>query len=250
MQAKKQPVAPVRMSIPVRPMVDDPLLRIQPCIGQGDMVAGEVVRMVCSNEACTNNQYVPLQTFEQFEDYVLMQLRKSPRARGWTPEQCRAHVWTKKGYELVYRACGCNCGQGFVRRDMQYMDPMILYGDGTPPQPKPKPAALVDSGGSGVALPIPTSKPGLTSAQIVSSNAGGSAGAYPALAVVAVQGYDTDDEEGICPLCMEEMDSTDQTFLPCPCGYQVMKSLSLSHLATQNPLTCCHYQLSLVVFEY
>ena len=24
-----------------------------------------------------------------------------------------------------------------------------------------------------------------------------------------------------CPLCVEEMDTTDLSFLPCPCGYQV-----------------------------
>eukprot|EP00961_Rhodomonas_salina_P128455 1731312-Rhodomonas_salina.2 len=31
------------------------------------------------------------------------------------------------------------------------------------------------------------------------------------------------DEDGgaTCPLCIEEMDSTDMSFLPCPCGYQV-----------------------------
>ncbi len=29
------------------------------------------------------------------------------------------------------------------------------------------------------------------------------------------------DEETICPLCMEEMDLSDKNFLPCPCGYRV-----------------------------
>ena len=39
--------------------------------------------------------------------------------------------------------------------------------------------------------------------------------------------YDTgdsfisDDDEELCPLCVEEMDLSDKNFKPCPCGYQV-----------------------------
>lgn len=31
----------------------------------------------------------------------------------------------------------------------------------------------------------------------------------------------SDDEEELCPLCVEEMDISDKNFKPCPCGYQV-----------------------------
>lgn len=31
----------------------------------------------------------------------------------------------------------------------------------------------------------------------------------------------SDDEEELCPLCVEEMDLSDKNFRPCPCGYQV-----------------------------
>jgi len=187
------------------------------------MVAGEVVRMVCSNEACSYNQYVPLNTFEQFEEYVLMALKKAPRARGWTPEQCRLNLWTKKGYELVYRACGCNCGKGFVRRDMQYLEPFILLGDGTPPQPKSKMvSSYSDSMRAEMTLPAP--KPGAPTAAVVAAST--SAATYGSAvlggsAMPPAVDDDSSDEEGICPLCMEEMDTTDQTFLPCPCGYQM-----------------------------
>lgn len=35
-------------------------------------------------------------------------------------------------------------------------------------------------------------------------------------------GYiDEDEEEEVCPLCVEELDITDRNFRPCPCGYQV-----------------------------
>ncbi|CAI7782532.1 unnamed protein product, partial [Closterium sp. NIES-54] len=31
----------------------------------------------------------------------------------------------------------------------------------------------------------------------------------------------SDDTDYTCPLCMEEMDSTDRKFQPCQCGYQI-----------------------------
>eukprot|EP00124_Ichthyophonus_hoferi_P005343 Ihof_evm3s751 gene=Ihof_evmTU3s751 len=30
-----------------------------------------------------------------------------------------------------------------------------------------------------------------------------------------------DDGDEECPLCMEQLDVTDKTFFPCPCGYQI-----------------------------
>lgn len=32
------------------------------------------------------------------------------------------------------------------------------------------------------------------------------------------------DSEWTCPLCIEPMDDTDISFLPCPCGYQVISN--------------------------
>jgi len=34
---------------------------------------------------------------------------------------------------------------------------------------------------------------------------------------------DEDEEDTHCPLCVEELDLSDQNFLPCPCGYKVCK---------------------------
>lgn len=31
----------------------------------------------------------------------------------------------------------------------------------------------------------------------------------------------SDDEDDLCPLCIEEMDISDKNFKPCPCGYQI-----------------------------
>lgn len=35
------------------------------------------------------------------------------------------------------------------------------------------------------------------------------------------QFIDEDEEEEVCPLCVEEFDLGDKYFRPCPCGYQV-----------------------------
>lgn len=32
---------------------------------------------------------------------------------------------------------------------------------------------------------------------------------------------DEDEENNICPLCVEEIDLSDKSFFPCPCGYKV-----------------------------
>lgn len=44
------------------------------------------------------------------------------------------------------------------------------------------------------------------------------------------QFIDDDEEEEVCPLCVEELDLTDKNFRPCPCGYQVRQ---------KSPLVSC-----------
>jgi hypothetical protein len=42
------------------------------------------------------------------------------------------------------------------------------------------------------------------------------------------QFIDEDEEEEVCPLCVEEFDLGDKNFRPCPCGYQVSPLPSLT----------------------
>ena len=42
------------------------------------------------------------------------------------------------------------------------------------------------------------------------------------------------EEPETCPLCVEELDLTDQNFKPCPCGYQVCS------MPSSPPLFLCH----------
>ncbi|KXS15930.1 hypothetical protein M427DRAFT_98379 [Gonapodya prolifera JEL478] len=39
----------------------------------------------------------------------------------------------------------------------------------------------------------------------------------------SIPAYDSDMEDTECPLCMEEIDVSDQGFKPCPCGYQICR---------------------------
>ena len=36
-----------------------------------------------------------------------------------------------------------------------------------------------------------------------------------------MSGDSDEDDDHVCPLCVEEVDVSDRDFLPCPCGYRV-----------------------------
>jgi len=61
--------------------------------------------------------------FERFEEHALTSLQKTGRARNWTSTQAIANLWTKKGYDVVIKSCGCLCDNGFVRKDLDYRPP-------------------------------------------------------------------------------------------------------------------------------
>jgi hypothetical protein len=51
------------------------------------------------------------------------------------------------------------------------------------------------------------------------------------------QFIDEDEEEEVCPLCVEEFDLGDKNFRPCPCGYQVSPPSLPACLVPTNPAT-------------
>jgi len=44
----------------------------------------------------------------------------SGRARSWSEKQRRQNLWTKKGYDLAYKACMCKCKRGHLRKDLDW----------------------------------------------------------------------------------------------------------------------------------
>lgn len=84
----------------------------------------ECVRVVCSNEHCAAGQYMHAECFESWEQGVLTYLKSIGRARSWSERQRIQNLWTKKGYDLVFKACGCKCGRGHLKKDLEWSPPM------------------------------------------------------------------------------------------------------------------------------
>ena len=87
-------------------------------ITQEDLRCGETSRVICSNENCCMSPYMHLACFQVFEESVLSYLKSQGRARGWSEKQRLQNLWTKRGYDLVYKACECPCGHGHLRKDL------------------------------------------------------------------------------------------------------------------------------------
>lgn len=82
------------------------------------------VKVICNNEHCNESRFMHKACFEQFEETVLNYLRSTGRARSWSEKQRLQNLWTKKGYDLAYKACGCKCQKGHLRKDLDWQPPV------------------------------------------------------------------------------------------------------------------------------
>ena len=82
---------------------------------------GDAIKVVCNNEACTAGKWMHSECFQQWEEHVLAYLRSSGRARSWSEKQRLQNLWTKKGYDLAFKACDCKCGKGHLKKDLDYL---------------------------------------------------------------------------------------------------------------------------------
>lgn len=85
--------------------------------------AGDAVKVVCNNEACAEGTWMHKVCFDDWEDGVLAYLKSCGRARSWSEKQRLQNLWTKKGYDLAFKACDCRCGRGHLRKDLDYIPP-------------------------------------------------------------------------------------------------------------------------------
>ncbi len=81
----------------------------------------EAVKVTCTNEKCPYSSFMHLECFALFEEQVLSFLRGMSRARNWSEKQRKQNLWTKKGYDLVYKVCTCRCGKGTLKKDLNYV---------------------------------------------------------------------------------------------------------------------------------
>jgi len=91
-------------------------------ITKEDVRAGPevVVKITCSNEQCNQSPYMHTACFQTFEESVLCYLKGQGRAKSWSERQKLQNLWTKKAYDLVFKACACNCGHGHLRKDLDW----------------------------------------------------------------------------------------------------------------------------------
>lgn len=83
----------------------------------------DAVRVLCNNDTCNAGRYMHRECFEQWEVGVLAYLKSCGRARSWSERQRHQNLWTKKGYDLAYKACGCRCGRGHLKKDLDWAPP-------------------------------------------------------------------------------------------------------------------------------
>ncbi|XP_035230756.1 headcase protein-like [Stegodyphus dumicola] len=89
----------------------------------------DAVKVICNNESCLEGEYMHKICFDQWEYTVLTFLRSTGRARSWSEKQRLQNLWTKKGYDLAYKACGCKCGKGHLRKDLDWTPPLGVVDD-------------------------------------------------------------------------------------------------------------------------
>ena len=87
------------------------------------------VRVICNNENCTVGTLMHKECFNAWETHVLGYLRSCGRARSWSEKQRLQNLWTKKGYDLAYRACSCLCARGHLRKDLNWVNSTELEED-------------------------------------------------------------------------------------------------------------------------
>lgn len=83
----------------------------------------DAVKVTCNNDHCNVGQYMHRECFDAWEQTVLTYLKSCGRARSWSERQRHQNLWTKKGYDLAFKACGCKCGRGHLKKDLDWMPP-------------------------------------------------------------------------------------------------------------------------------
>ncbi|XP_051171434.1 headcase protein [Leptopilina boulardi] len=110
------------------------------CIPSGECLRGDalirmnslqdVIKVTCNNDNCPVGQFMHRECFDAWEQTVLTYLKSCGRARSWSERQRHQNLWTKKGYDLAFKACGCRCGRGHLKKDLDWLAPGVNHVNG------------------------------------------------------------------------------------------------------------------------
>ena len=82
----------------------------------------QCVKLTSSSDQCVCSLFMHNACFDLFEESVLQYLKLSGRARSWSEKQRRQNIWSKRGYDLAYKACLCKCKKGYLKKDLDQVD--------------------------------------------------------------------------------------------------------------------------------
>ena len=99
-------------------------LRVDPTIRLTEL--HDAVKVLCNNDLCTVGKYMHRECFDDWEQDKLTYLKSCGRARSWSERQRHQNLWTKKGYDLAFKACGCLCGRGYLKKDLDWLPPRLI----------------------------------------------------------------------------------------------------------------------------
>lgn len=108
------------------------------CVPTGECLRGkqpirydqihEAVKVSCNNDNCTAGNFMHRECFDHWEQSVLTYLKNCGRAKSWSDRQRQQNLWTKKGYDLAYKACACQCERGHLRKDLDWNPSLLNIG--------------------------------------------------------------------------------------------------------------------------
>jgi len=86
------------------------------------------VRLECSNGRCNQSKFMHSECFEVWQDNILAftSKLKDGGKRGkqqWTEKQ-KGNLWKMPAYHLAVEVCVCRCGEGHLRKDLNWVPPI------------------------------------------------------------------------------------------------------------------------------
>ena len=97
------------------------------CLAESDSISmsslHDTMKVICNNDQCQESGYMHRACFDHWEDLILKYLAGLGRARSWSDKQRHQNIWNKKGYDLAFKACGCRCEKGHLRKDTDWCPP-------------------------------------------------------------------------------------------------------------------------------